>query len=631
MCGIAGIIGTNGRVLGEKMVSKLAHRGPDGNGIWVSPESDFPAIFCHTRLSILDLSKAADQPFESFDKRYILTYNGEIYNFLELKKDLQANGCQFKTDSDTEVLLMGLIHEGLSFLHKCNGMWAFCLWDRFEKKAIFCRDRFGVKPLYFTFLDDGSFAFSSEMKGLTPFLSSVEPSPWIDACYSNQFNYESTSKCAINKISRFMPSYSYTFCDNKLHSEKWWNPLDHISPTGLNYHDQVSHWKELFLDAVSIRMRSDVPIGTALSGGLDSSCVMATMAYVAKSSQTNLRISSSWQNGFCSSFPGSSLDEVAWATKVADSLSCNFKSVYIDPVNSGWSLEDSLVAVEDPYLTIPIPMLATYKAIKNHGISVTLDGHGADELFSGYGHIYNAFMCAKTRSQFKEIVSIDESSRSGVLSSSARLKKRVYLKLIFKHFLLKNKLLPRQFLGALASNGSSEYSEELIRIRSHPNYLSMDFFTQQLYEIYVLSILPTLLRNYDRYSMASGVEVRMPFMDWRLMCFTFSLPWTSKLGGSFTKRIQRDAMQGILINEVRTRRDKIGWNAPAHEWFQGPLRSYVHDLIAKSSNSKYFASANKSWANFQYLSSPSFSDGQKLWNSILPIAYNNCLSNDLWR
>lgn len=197
--------------------------------------------------------------------------------------------------------------------------------------------------------------------------------------------------------------------------------------------------------------------------------------------------------------------------------------------------------------------------------------------------------------------------------------------------MLNNKLLPRQFLGALVSSGSSEYREELTRIRSHPNYLSMDFFTQQLYEIYVLSILPTLLRNYDRYSMASGVEVRMPFMDWRLMCFTFSLPWSSKIGSGFTKRIQRDAMQGILIDEVRTRRDKIGWNAPAHEWFQGPLRPYVDDLMTKSSNSKYFATANKSWANFQDLSSPSFLDGQKLWNSILPIAYNNCLSNNLWR
>lgn len=606
MCGIAGVIGSNSRALGEKMLSKLAHRGPDGNGIWVSPEGDFPALLCHTRLSILDLSKAADQPFVSFDKRYILTYNGEIYNFLELKKDLQASGCQFRTDSDTEVLLTGLIRDGASFLDKCNGMWAFCLWDRFERKAFFCRDRFGVKPLYYTYLEDGSLAFSSEMKGLTPFLSSVEPSPWIDECYSNQFGYESTSKCVINKISRFMPSYSYTFCDNKLRNEKWWNALDHISPTGLNYHDQVSHWKALFLDAVSIRMRSDVPIGTALSGGLDSSSVMAAMSYVAKSNQSNLRISSSWQHGFCSSFPGSSLDEVTWAKKVADSLSCNLTSLYIDPVNSAWSLDDALAAVEDPYLTIPLPMLATYKAIKNNGISVTIDGHGSDELFSGYGHIYNALLCSKTRSQFKEIISIEESTRTGILSPNEKIRKRIYLKLILKEFLLKNKLLPSGFLVALSSSCSSEYRQELARVRSHPNYLSMDFFSQQLYEIYVLSILPTLLRNYDRYSMVSGVEVRMPFMDWRLMSFTFSLPWTSKLGGGFTKRIQRDAMQGILIDEVRTRRDKIGWNAPAHEWFKSPLRAYVDDLLLKSKNSKYYSSASKSWIRFQNTPSPDF-------------------------
>ena len=613
------------------MLSKIAHRGPDGNSMWVSPEGEFPAIFCHARLSILDLTKAADQPFESVDKRYVIIYNGEIYNFLELKKELQYYGYQFRTASDTEVLLTGLIHNGINFLNKCNGMWAFCLWDRIEKKAFFCRDRFGVKPLYYTYLECGSLAFSSEMKGLTPFLSSVEPSSQIDIFYKNQFAYESTSRCVINKINRFLPAHSYTFIDNKLLGVRWWDGLDHISPSRLNYHDQVSHWKDLFLDATSIRMRSDVHIGSALSGGLDSSSVFAAMNHIQISNRNIPRVSSSWKNCFCSHFPGLSLDEVAWATKVADSLSCNLKSVNIDPLNCGWEIDDALATVEDPYHTLPMPMLATYRAIKNFGISVSLDGHGADEMFSGYGHIYNALIDANTRRQFKEIVEIDESTRTGVLSPNARLQQRVILKLILKNFLLRNKLLPGQFLLSLASNHSSEYTQELIRIRSHPNYLNMDFFTQQLYEIYVLSILPTLLRNYDRYSMASAVEVRMPFMDWRLMCFTFSLPWTSKLGGGFTKRIQRDAMQGILIDEVRERRDKIGWNAPVNDWFKDQLSPYLDELMAISIGSKYYASASKSLIHFRNLSSPNFLDGQKLWNCMLPLAYNKCLSNNLWR
>ena len=195
------------------------------------------------------------------------------------------------------------------------------------------------------------------------------------------------------------------------------------------YSEQVESWRSLFFDSVRIRMRSDVPIGTALSGGLDSSSVLAAMSAISgNNSLPNSRLSSDWQHSICCSFPGSSLDESFYAKEVAESFGISFERLDIYPDFDKFSLLDSLAQVEDPYITIPTPMLETYKAVKSRGISVTLDGHGADELFSGYGEIMYAMRSTKTFSEFNEIIEIDRSSRSGIFSSRERLSTQLKLK-----------------------------------------------------------------------------------------------------------------------------------------------------------------------------------------------------------
>jgi asparagine synthase (glutamine-hydrolysing) len=642
MCGIAGLIGERNQAQGLRLLDKIKHRGPDGDGIWLSPKDEDPVTLCHARLSILDPTDLGAQPFHSEDNRYAIVFNGEIYNFIELRQGLAVKyHIRFRSDTDTEVLLHGLIHEGLNFLRKCNGMWAFCLWDRIEGKATLCRDRFGIKPLYYTRNSDGGFGFSSEMKGLTPLLKSLSPSPYIDSMFINQFNYESSDLCAIAGVTRLPPGSCAVVHDSQIQVTRWWNTLDHMHFQNNGYSIQVDQWRHLFIDSVRLRMRSDVRIGTALSGGLDSSSVMAAMAHIGSTHKyRQTRISDDWQHGVCCSYPGSSLDETRWAKMVAESCGVVFSSAAIDPMDCSWNLLQSLAQVEDPYLTMPLPMLATYQAIKSLGISVTLDGHGADELFSGYGHLQHALSCVKTCREYQEILSIDESTRTGVYSCKERISIKKKLRLHIKIFLANHGVHPRAILKSISSNGknhkidSDPFASRLISMRgeieSHEAFKAMDSFSQVLYEIFHLTILPTLLRNYDRYSMANGLEIRMPFMDWRLVCYTFALPWQTKIGGTFTKRIQRDSLSGILCDPVRLRRDKIGWNAPAHEWFKGPLKTIIKDSTGPGKDSPYMDKAIDAWNLFNRIKQPSFADGQQLWNALLPHLWIQSLRSPIW-
>ena len=585
-------------------------------------------------MSILDLTKYGSQPFFSNDKRFVLVFNGEIYNFLELKEELEKKGCVFKTKTDTEVLLQGLINEGIDFQLKCNGMWAFCLWDRKLNKAILSRDRFGIKPLYFSIKNSNSFIFGSEMKAITPFLDSITPSTNINFFMSNLFNYEGTDECVISDIKRLKAGHYLIFENGEININKYWNTLDHLVFKNDSYSNQIEEWKSLFLDSVSLRMRSDVPIGSALSGGLDSSSIVSAMKLISKENDGE-RISNDWQHVFCSSYPGSEIDETKWARKVAEDLSLPFNQIVLKNSDLNYSMEEAMAIVEDPYLTMPHPMLNTYRRIKSQGISVTLDGHGADELFSGYGHISYAIANATNFKSIKELIAIEKSVSTGIFSSKEKRVKRNWVRHNIKN------IIKNLYIGSYSQLSKS--SEDLFSpfrispihftegIKEHPAYLEMDAFSQVLFEIFHYSILPTLLRNYDKYSMANGVEIRMPFMDWRLVTKTFSLPMVSKLGGGYTKRIQRDSMKNILLDSIRLRRDKIGWNAPAQDWFRNELKHEVEEILSKNKKSEFYNSSKKSWDQFNNLKEPSFKDGEKTWKSILPLVWFSALDNNLWK
>lgn len=624
MCGILGTIPSVEKNLFKFSLDQLIHRGPDGYGVWT--DADLITLG-HRRLSIIDLSEKANQPMLDSSSRFVITYNGEIYNFIEIKKELEELGCVFYTKSDTEVIINAYREWGKNCLKKFNGMWALAIWDKIEKTLFLSRDRFGEKPLYYTKLHNGTFVFASEMKAIYPFLKKIQPDSNINQHLNFLFDYEYTENTVIDGIKSIPPGHSIIFKNGKLRLNRWWNTLDNLVVPPERYEEQVEKWRELFLDSVRIRMRSDVPIGTALSGGLDSSAVFSSMHYQSNKYNNQERQAQDWQNGFCAHFPNSSLDESKWAKIVTDAANVKLKNVEINPQNSNWSINESLFQVEDPYLTLPIPMLETYRGISKKGIKVTLDGHGADELFIGYGDM-PTFFSEQNFKIFNELNSIEESTKTGVYSPSKFFIKYFFNKNknILKKILSKSRHISFNILQKLDSRKKIE--ENILKYKltfedqDHIVYKNFDPFTKNLYKIFHITILPTLLRNYDRYSMANGVEIRMPFLDPRLVCFTFSLPWTSKVGGTYTKRIMRDALKGIIPEQIQTRRDKIGWNAPLHEWFKGPLKKEIETIIQ---NNNLPNEIKKSFENLQKKKNPNFFDGQKLWTILMPELWKRSL------
>ena len=326
-----------------------------------------------------------------------------------------------------------------------------------------------------------------------------------------------------------------------------------------------------------------------------------------------------WANAFCAHYPNSSLDEVHWANEVCKYTGTKLNSVTIDPLNSGYSLMESIFQTEEPYLTIPLPMLSLYNSISKNNIKVTLDGHGADEMFSGYGHLA-ALIDTKSYKISNQILNILESLETGYFNSNKT--HNILAKVIarFKYRAGKSYFLRSLFKiisGQLSL--SSFYLKNDLNFKQDTRFQKFDSLTKDLYEIFHFTILPTLLRNYDRYSMSSGVEIRMPFMDWRLVCLAFSLPWPSKIGNTFTKRIHRDAMSNILPETVRCRRDKLGWNSPMHEWLRGPLRSQINTLLSDSPDTN--SDLTSDWNRFQLSPQVNYKDGELIWTKILPVIW----------
>jgi len=625
MCGIVGTIGTRLRL--DLSISLLRHRGPDHQSEWTSAPSETPVALGHARLAIVDLSSDGDQPMHSSCGRYVIVFNGEIHNFIELRKELEGRGVQFRTLSDTEVLLQGLMLEGPDFQLKCNGMWAFCLWDRQEGSALLGRDRFGEKPLFYTSLADGAFAFASEMKGLFPFMRSVTPSRSVDQDFQDLLRYEATAVAVIEGIRKIPAGHWASWKRGVLSVCRWWNTLDHIPEAPLQYEEQVERWRELFLDSIRIRLRADVPVGTTLSGGLDSSSVLCGVAHLGRVGGLRNSETAGWQKPVCASFGADGPNETPFARMAAEHVGAALNVVTVDPLKSGWSLQEALFQVEDPYLTLPLPMLATYRAIRESGTRVTLDGHGADELLSGYGHLRFSEWDATQRTQLAEVRSIVNSLVSGELKPPAAIPLWEWLRHRIAVRLRLALTPPVRCLQRLSGKPRPPLAQDTFyQDQSHPRFQQMDWLTRSLFEAFHSTFLPTLLRNYDRYSMASGVEIRMPFMDWRLVSFAFALPWTSRIGAGFTKRILRDSVRGLVPDPLRSRRDKIGWNSPKHVWFRGPLRAETEEILARNTDSPWIGTARAEWTRFLGLEHPNHQDGENLWTRLQPVVWSESLN-----
>lgn len=556
MCGILGTVPAIDFAFFNRALTLLSHRGPDSMG---ALDIDGKVILGHTRLAVIDVSPDASQPFKYEHLTVVL--NGEIYNYPELKDELKTAGYTFTTQSDTEVVAAAYLKWGPACLGRFNGMWALAVWDNHKQELFLSRDRFGKKPLFYTFTD-GRIIFGSEMKALVPFMGKAEVNEAFGQMALHIFDYEATERCLIKGINRFPAGHYACYRQGQLKMHRYWNTYDHLPEIPTSYEAQTEHFEMLFRDACRLRLRADVPLGTSLSGGLDSGAITAMVNHLSKQSQ-GLKS----YEAFTAFMPGTSSDESPFAVSLCNQLNIPLNLVEIDAVKAAESVYDDFYYFEELYHTPPFPMTETYRAFREKGVKVSLDGHGADELFAGYRNfMFLAFVdCGFDMKTIKEINQTynDTFSYTHAQHYDKRKPVEAYLKTRLWYFLKSNELLPEGI--------SAGQRRDMTARMGHLNY--------GLYVLFHYTILPTLLRNYDRYAMRHGVEVRMPFMDYRLVSYCLALPWHSKIKGGFTKAIMRDALAPYVPDNIRLRKAKAGYQAPLNNWFGNEWRSFLQDTV----------------------------------------------------
>ena len=601
MCGIVGHWALTGRELKEaefaRFVNSLAHRGPDGTGIEYFSEDRL--WLGHRRLSIIDLSDRGRQPMSYADGRYWLTFNGEIYNYIELREVLRGLGHSFTTETDSEVLLAAYAAWGPDCQLRFDGMWAFAIWDNKERRLFLSRDRFGVKPLLYSDID-GCFSFASEVKS---FLQ-------LDGC-SGDFDeaivaktlldvtrLEATPFTLLAGVKRLPGGHCLMLSRNGARITRWWNTLAHLTEVPTDLEAQVEKFRELFIDCCRIRLRSDVPVATSLSGGLDSSAVACAIAELRRR-RTLDHVPDDWQRAFVACFRGTTLDERRYAEQVAEATKLRPDYHEIEGAATADELEDIIFGLEDVFLVPLVGAWAIYRQMRRRGIRVSLDGHGADELLAGY-HFFVDTLIEEPPATFRRYNDLREVHArlaggtnlgiSGELLEKRRLKHD--LGFLARYALQKVGLLesvriarrPRPVGTPLARlpAGSRGFDDPLLEPPevAAPNLTALG---RQQYDWFHRGLLPTFLRMIDRASMAHGIEVRCPFMDWRLVTFAFAIPDDSKIGAGYTKRILRLAMKDLMPDPVRLRTQKIHFSAPIAEWSQGALKPWLLDISGSRS------------------------------------------------
>jgi asparagine synthase (glutamine-hydrolysing) len=604
MCGIAGYWGYMANDMTPASFAafthSLAHRGPDGFAI--EHYADARLWLGHRRLAIIDLSEKGRQPLSYANRRYWITYNGEVYNYAELRAELSALGHRFVSNTDTEVIVAAYAQWGPDCQLRFNGMWALAIWDKQDRELFLSRDRFGVKPLHYT-RNNGAIAFASELKAFLAL-------PWIDGTFDHEIlsemltnlnGYEGTEHTLLPNVLRLPAGHAMLVsADGRVRITKWWNTLNHLPKISTKLEQQVGEFRDIFFDACRVRLRSDVPLATSLSGGLDSSAIACSISELNRNGEIFGR-PRDWRRAFVVCWKSTPYDEENYARTIVQHADMAAQYEHVDEVTAVNSLEKIIFDVESVFMDPKVGHWIIYRAMRANGIHVTLDGSGADELLGGYPScVARAIDSALTVSRYLDLrramTGLDDGTRAGILRELQLLLKpeirrlqlleplrviRARIRGLWMHL---RRLISSETLSL------SEHSGQILRPYLGPHRLydegldtdtcGMTPLQAMLFDWFHKGSLPTLLRNFDRASMAHGVETRMPFMDWRLVTYSFALPETSRLGAGFTKRVLREAMKGIMPDSIRLRRNKFGFVSPINTWTRGPLNSWVRDACA---------------------------------------------------
>jgi len=560
MCGIAGFIdnqytGTKGKDLMGKVLQSIKHRGPDGSHIF----QEGAICLGHNRLSIIDLSHEADQPMHGWGSTIV--FNGEIYNYLELKKVLELDGYIFKTQSDTEVLLALYHKHGDQCVQYCAGMWAFAIWNH-QKQILFCsRDRFGIKPFYYYRYGD-KFYFGSELK-IFQNIPQIQLQINEDQCIRGlQLGWTSyKSETYYSNIHQIEPAHNLIWQNDQISHSKYWD-IAQSSPIQISEEEAISQFRHLFDQSIQQHMRSDVSVGSCLSGGLDSSTIVSSVASLYPSSA--LKTFTIYYTG------DNAIDERPFARLLSEKYP-NVESHYMEPSEESiresyadyTTAQDVPIGGSSPYSQYFVMRLAA-----ENGIKVVLDGQGSDELMAGYLHAYYRVIGSHLRSTkpWKALSLWNQLSRAQEYSLTKKWE------VLGKSLL--STLLSEQDITALELNKgkvlSLDFPKQKIALAPFPSQSALNTF---LYQSVFQTSLSHLLHFEDRNSMRFSIESRVPFLDHRLVEFLFSLPDHFKIRGTDTKYILRQSQAPILPSAIALRKDKKGFVTPGEvKWLRGPLR-----------------------------------------------------------
>lgn len=551
MCGIFGVFNLNNIKevdidLAKSALEKMKHRGPDFRD--VKALNDY-TVLAHARLSIIDLNPNSNQPF--IYKHLSLTFNGEIFNYIELRDELQGLGYSFETESDTEVLIVAYHHWGKECINKLNGMWAFVIYDEIKDSFFGSRDRFGIKPFNYSLSDD-YFIFSSEIKSILHYLPELKrPNYNAIGNYCRESIGAQNVETWFQDILRLPPAHNFELTrSGDFTVYQYWNyPTKCIKD--ITEEDAMTEYKHLFEESIKIRMRSDVPIGATLSSGLDSSSVVS---YIDKNYNSEL-------NCYTASFPGFKGDEYSIAKRFSSTLDVDLHKVLSDYSNYTDVLSKLIYHLESGHSSPAVfPLYFITKEAKKK-ITVFLEGQGADELLGGYVD--------------KTFIDFILSCLSSFQLRTAYNEMKAFIKIkSLKHSLLlfirnnghpKLKGLMRKVYGASKIYGSKLQNSSLY---SFKNKLSFDSRLNRILAEQHQTGLVNLLHYGDAISMMHSLENRLPFMDYRLVEFGFKLPLRFKIRSGIGKYIQREAVKEILPDYILNNPLKMGFPSPLKEIFK---------------------------------------------------------------
>ena len=525
MCGITGIIG---KKASENLVLKMAesqqHRGPDYTGVW----SDDKVSLAHNRLSIIDLTAVANQPFSDASKRYVIVFNGEIYNYIELKKELNY---PFKTHSDTEVLLAAYLEWGEGCLHKLNGMFSFAIWDTKEETLFAARDRFGVKPFMYHF-SEGTLYFASEIKAL--FAAGI-PKKHHQKVWANYFAYGSygmPNETFWEGVNQLSPGHFLKFSSDEFAIEKWYFFEKEIQKhtTKLSYNEVKETYTNLLRNSIQLRFRADVAVGFNISGGLDSSALLAFV---------NREEGKDKINAYTFYTDDSRYDELPWVEEMISITNNPLRKVLFKADEVESRTRKIAYHQEEPFGGIPtLAYSKIFEEARKDNVLVLLDGQGMDEQWAGYDYYLN-----ETNTNVIQ----------GVQKSPFR----------------KN-VLRKEFLGLAEKPIYPEPFKEALLNKQYRDL----FYTK----------IPRALRFNDRVSMAYSTELREPFLDYRLVEFAFAQPLEYKIKNGIQKSLLREIVSEYLSDSI-TYAPKRPLQTPQREWLGTDLKEFVSNEISKFQNS----------------------------------------------